>query len=102
VFHRKHSDGRTQFCAASLVEPGTFSLESMPHQGFRGLTLFAVLPGPVEPLRTLDALLDTAGALAQTLDGTLQDSDGLPLTLERVAELHEEVARFEALGSDRP
>jgi cell division protein ZipA len=97
VFHRKHSDGRTQFCAASLVEPGTFSLASMPHQEFRGLTLFAVLPGPVEPLQTLDALIETAGALAQTLDGTLQDSDGLPLTVQRAEALRAQVARLQSL-----
>ncbi len=26
VFHRKHSDGRSLFCVASLIEPGTFDL----------------------------------------------------------------------------
>ena len=28
VFHRKHSDGRSIFCVASLVEPGTFDVAS--------------------------------------------------------------------------
>jgi FtsZ-interacting cell division protein ZipA len=96
VFHRKHSDGRTQFYAASLVEPGTFSLASMPHEEFRGVTLYAVLPGPVEPLRTLDALIETAGALAQALDGSLLDSAGLPLTMRRAEALREDVARFQS------
>jgi cell division protein ZipA len=96
VFHRKHSDGRTQFYAASLVEPGTFSLASMPHQEFRGLTLYAILPGPVEPLQTLDALIETAGALAQTLDGSLLDSAGLPLTVQSAEALREDIARFQS------
>ena len=97
VFHRKHSDGRTLFCAASLVEPGVFNLAKMPQEEFRGLTLFAVLPGPLEPLQTLDALIETAGELAATLHGTLQDSHGAPLSMQRAEALREDVARFQAL-----
>jgi len=96
VFHRKHADGRTLFCAASLIEPGTFDIAQMPHEQYRGLTLFAVLPGPAVPLQTLDALIETAGQLAEVLQGTLQDSKGMPLSLQRAVELRDEVARFQA------
>lgn len=97
VFHRKHSDGRTLFCAASLVEPGVFNLAKMPQEEFRGLTLFAVLPGPLEPLQTLDAVIETAGELAATLHGTIQDSHGAPLSMQKAEALREDVARFQAL-----
>ena len=97
VFHRKHSDGRTLFCAASLVEPGVFNLAKMPQEEFRGLTLFAVLPGPLPPLQTLDAVIETAGELAATLHGTLQDSHGAPLSMQSAEALREDVARFQAL-----
>jgi cell division protein ZipA len=97
VFHRKHSDGRTLFCAASLVEPGVFNLAKMPQEEFRGLTLFAVLPGPLPPLQTLDAVIETAGELAAALHGTLQDSHGAPLSMQRAEALREDVARFQAL-----
>jgi cell division protein ZipA len=96
VFHRKHSDGRTLFCAASLVEPGVFNLARMPQEEFRGLTLFAVLPGPLPPLHTLDAVIETAGELAAALHGTLQDSHGAPLSMQRAEALREDVARFQA------
>lgn len=96
VFHRKHTDGRTLFCAASLVEPGTFDIAQMPHEQYRGLTLFAVLPGPAVPLQTLDALIETAGQLAEALHGTVQDSKGMPMSLQRALALREEVARFQA------
>jgi cell division protein ZipA len=96
VFHRKHSDGRTLFCAASLVEPGVFNLANMPQEEFRGLTLFAVLPGPLPPLQTLDAVVETAGELAAALHGTLQDSHGAPLSMQRAEALREDVARFQA------
>ena len=97
VFHRKHSDGRTLFCAASLVEPGTFNLATMPDEQFRGLTLFAVLPGPIEPLQTVDALIESAGQLAQSLRGTVQDAAGLPFSEHRAAALREDIERFQAL-----
>jgi FtsZ-interacting cell division protein ZipA len=97
VFHRKHSDGRTLFCAASLVEPGTFDIARMAEEEFRGLTLFAVLPGPAEPLQTLDSLVATAHELAQALQGEVQDAKGMPLSAERAAALREDVARFQSL-----
>jgi cell division protein ZipA len=96
VFHRKHVDGRTLFCVASLVEPGTFDLPKMPEQEFRGLTLFAVLPGPLDAMQSVDMLVTTAGELAATLHGVVQDSQGAPLTAERALELRDEVARFQA------
>jgi cell division protein ZipA len=99
VFHRKHSDGRTLFCAASLVEPGVFNLAKMPQEQYRGLTLFAVLPGPLPPLQTLDAVIETAGELAAALQGTIQDAHGAPLSMQGAEALREDVARFQALLS---
>jgi FtsZ-interacting cell division protein ZipA len=96
VFHRRHVDGRSLFCVASLIEPGTFDVASMSTEEFRGITLFAVLPGPVEPLLTVDELLGAARGLAQELAGMVQDSKGLPLSPQRAAALRDDVARFQA------
>lgn len=94
VFHRKHADGRSLFCVASLIEPGTFDLAEMAGQEFRGITLFAVLPGPLPPLDALDALFGTARSLAEELSGMVQDSSGMPLSPQRAAALREDIARF--------
>jgi FtsZ-interacting cell division protein ZipA len=96
VFHRRHSDGRSLFCVASLIEPGTFDVARMSSEEFRGITLFAVLPGPVEPLLTVDELLGAARGLAQELAGMVQDSKGMPLSPQRAAALRDDVARFQA------
>lgn len=96
VYHRKHSDGRSIFCVASLVEPGTFDMARMTEEEFRGVTLFAVLPGPLEPLQTVDALLAAARDLARELSGTVQDAKGVPLSPQRALALREDVARFQA------
>ncbi len=96
VFHRKHTDGRSLFFVASLVEPGTFDDALMPEQEFRGITLFAVLPGPAEAVQTFDALLATARGLAEGLTGMVQDSKGQPLSPQRAAGMRDEVAHFQA------
>jgi cell division protein ZipA len=96
VFHRRHVDGRSLFCVASMVEPGTFDVASMSSEEFRGVTLFAVLPGPVEPLLTVDELLGAARGLAQELAGMVQDSNGMPLSPQRAGALRDDVARFQA------
>ncbi len=96
VYHRKHADGRSIFCVASLIEPGTFDAPRMPAEEFRGVSMFAVLPGPAEPLQTVDALLMTARELARDLSGTIQDSKGVPFSPQRIATLREDVAQFQA------
>ncbi len=96
VFHRKHADGRSLFCVASLIEPGTFDLAAMADQEFRGVTLFAVLPGPIATPGTVDELLGTARGLAEELSGMVQDAKGIPLSPQRAAAMREDAVRFQA------
>jgi cell division protein ZipA len=96
VFHRRHVDGRSLFCVASLIEPGTFDVARMAAEEFKGITLFAVLPGPLEPLLAMDELLAAARGLAQELSGMVQDGKGMPLSPQRASALREDVARFQA------
>jgi len=96
VFHRRHVDGRSLFCVASLVEPGTFDVAQMPTQEFKGVTLFAVLPGPVEPLLTFDEMLSAARGLAGELPGMVQDAKGVALSPQGLAALRDDIAHFQA------
>jgi FtsZ-interacting cell division protein ZipA len=96
IFHYRHTDGRTLFCGASLVDPGTFDVATMLEEEFGGLALFAVLPGPADPRRTVETLIATAENLADTLQGTVEDSQGAPLSPQRADALREDVARFHA------
>jgi cell division protein ZipA len=96
VFHRKHADGRSLFCVASLIEPGTFDVAEMADQEYRGVTLFAVLPGPIQPVETMDEMLGTARGLAEELSGMVQDAKGMPLSPQRAAALREDIVRFQA------
>jgi cell division protein ZipA len=97
VYHRKHADGQSIFYVASLIEPGTFDASHMAEEDFRGVSMFAVLPGPIEPLQAVDALLATARELARELSGTVQDAKGMPFSPQRIATLREDVARFQSV-----
>lgn len=95
IFHRLDDAGRPLVSLASLKEPGTFDPATMPGAQFRGIALFAVMPGPLPGVRAFDELIVTARALAATLGGQLQDERGAPLSLQRIGQLREEAAEFE-------
>ena len=92
IFHKPGPDSRAVLSAASLTKPGTFSPDTMDVQRFGGLSLFAVLPGPLSPLATFDELHTTARALNDRLRGALQDERGEPLTPMRSASLRESLS----------
>ncbi len=87
VFHLPMPDGRVVFSAASLTKPGTFDLATMDAQRFSGLSLFAVLPGPLPEALTLEEIVNVGRMLAQRLGGELRDHRGERLTTQRLAEI---------------
>ena len=99
VFHRLHESGEPVFSLASLKEPGTFDPATMDGLSYRGVAMFAVLPGPLAPTQALEHLLEAARAIAERLGGILQDDRGAALSVARIEQLRAEVA---ALGRSRP
>jgi cell division protein ZipA len=95
VFHRLHADGEPVFSLASLKEPGTFDPATMDGASYRGIAMFAVLPGPIEPGQAFDDLIDAARAIADRLGGVVQDDRGAALSVARVEQLRAEVAAYE-------
>lgn len=97
IFHRYDGsdESRTVFSAASLVEPGSFDLQNIKGQEIPGISLFLVLPGPVECVEAFDLMLAAARALTQTLDGELLDESGSTLSIQRERYLREEIIQFQ-------
>ncbi len=97
IFHRYdgNDESRTVFSAASLVEPGSFDLQNIKGQKIPGISLFLVLPGPVECVEAFDLMLAAARALTQTLDGELLDESGSTLSIQRERYLREEIIQFQ-------
>jgi cell division protein ZipA len=97
IFHRYEGsdEDNTIFSAASLVEPGSFDLSNIKEQQLPGISLFLILPGPIEGAEAFDLMMSTARALAQTLDGELLDESGSTLSIQRERYLREEIIQFE-------
>ncbi len=97
IFHRVDGDDdeSTIFSAASLVEPGSFDLANIKEQEIPGISLFLVLPGPIEGAEAFDMMMETARTLTQSLDGELLDESGSTLSIQRERYLREEIVQFE-------
>lgn len=83
------------FSAASLVEPGTFDMTTIREQEIPGISLFMVLPGPIEGAQSFDLMIAAARALTQSLDAELLDESGSTLSIQRERYLREEIIQFE-------
>ena len=101
IFHRYdgNDESRTIFSAASLVEPGSFDLANIKDQQIPGISLFLVLPGPVESVEGFDLMMAAARALSQSLDGELLDESGSTLSIQRERYLREEIIQFQHSNS---
>ena len=97
IFHRHdgNDEGKVIFSAASLVEPGSFDLTNIKDQEIPGISLFMVLPGPVEGADGFDLMMSAARALSQSLNAELLDETGSTLSIQRERYLREEIIQFE-------
>lgn len=97
IFHRYDGsdESRTIFSAASLVEPGSFDLQNIKGQEIPGISLFMVLPGPVESTAAFDSMMAAARTLTQSLNGELLDESGSTLSIQRERYLREEIIQFQ-------
>lgn len=98
IFHcHQNNDGidELQFSLSNAFQPGTFDLENMSKESFKGVTLFMEMPGPSKPSATLEKLLSTAKALASALDGDLLDDQRSVLTSQSIEHLRQRVQDFE-------
>ncbi len=97
IFHRH--DGTDEsgvvFSIASLVEPGSFDLENIKEQQIPGISLFMVLPGPIDGAKAFDLMMEAARTLAQSLNAELLDESGSTLSIQRERYLREEIIQYQ-------
>ena len=97
IFHRYdgNDEEKTVFSAASLVEPGSFDLANIKDQEIPGISLFLVLPGPIDGIEAFDMMMAAARAIAQTLDAELLDESGSTLSIQRERYMREEIIQYQ-------
>lgn len=97
IFHRVEGtdDESIVFSVASLVEPGTFDLANIREQELPGVSMFMVLPGPKDGAEAFDEMMETARALADSLNGELLDEAGSTMSVQRERFLREEIIQYQ-------
>lgn len=97
IFHRYEGNDESQtiFSVASLVEPGSFDLQNIKGQEIPGISIFMVLPGPIECVDAFDLMVSSARALSQALNGELLDETGSTFSIQRERYLREEIIQFQ-------
>ena len=97
IFHSYDgaSEDRVIFSAASLVEPGSFDIANIKDQEIPGISLFMVLPGPVDGAGAFDSMMAAARTLAHSLDADLLDESGSTMSIQRERYLREEIIQYQ-------
>lgn len=97
IYHRYEGadENKIIFSAASLVEPGTFDMKNIRDQEIPGISLFMILPGPVDGAEAFDLMMTAARALTQSLNAELLDESGSTLSIQRERYLREEIIQFQ-------
>lgn len=93
--HDGSDESRSIFSAASLVEPGSFDLTNIKNQLIPGISLFLVLPGPIDSIEAFEMMMIASRTLAQSLGGELLDESGSTLSIQRERYMREEIIQFQ-------
>ncbi len=95
IYHRKH-DGKRVFSVASLLKPGYLIPEEADGFSTLALSVFMLLPGPLEPSASFDNMLQTAQRLAGHLQAQVCDAQRKPLGASGIEALRNEVQAWAA------
>jgi len=97
IYHRHDGNDESKiiFSVASLVEPGSFDLTNLKAQEIPGISLFMILPGPMDGAEAFDLMMIAARALSQSLNGDLLDESGSTLSIQRERYMREEIVQFQ-------
>jgi cell division protein ZipA len=70
-------------------------MTNIKEQELPGISLFLILPGPLEGAEAFDMMMEAARAVAKGLDGELLDESGSTLSIQRERYMREEIIQFE-------
>ncbi len=96
IFHYppEESSHESEFCVASLIEPGSFDLANLKDSTLPGMSFFMVLPGAGDPITRFDRMVEVARTLTQSLDAELFDERGSSWSIQRERYVREEIIEY--------
>jgi cell division protein ZipA len=97
IFHRYEGEDERKviFSAASLVEPGSFDLANLKTQRIPGISLFMVLPGPLDGAQAYDLMVAAGRAMTKSLNAELLDESGSTFSIQRERYIREEIIQYQ-------
>ncbi len=78
IFHRFKSAqniGEKYFSVANAFNPGTFDIDTMSENVFKGITFFMTIPSSVEPEVAYKTMVETIRALKTEFNGQIKDGN---------------------------
>lgn len=96
IFHYLPQGSKhTLFSVASVLEPGSFDMQSLHELATPGVTLFCQLPGPLKSFESFETMLGCARKLAARLHGRVCDEKRNPLTNQAIGHYRDRIEAFE-------
>lgn len=83
------------FSMANAQRPGTFDVNTVDQQDFKGFTFFMELPGPSHPLNVLNKMLATVESMSRMLGAEMKDEHRSVLTPQTMEHLRERIREYE-------
>lgn len=95
IFHRQFNDNLDAplYSVLSLINPGTFDMESMAYDTFPGIVLLMTLSHRSSQLMSFEKMLTTARQLTVSLGGELCDGSRKPLTAQMMSHIREKIQK---------
>ncbi|MEH6556610.1 MAG: cell division protein ZipA [Oceanicoccus sp.] len=98
IFHRHeqaNGKGAVQFSMANSVEPGYFDLDTIDDFTTPGVCFFMSVPGPSEPIKAFEYMVETAQCLVTNLGGEMLDDSRSAMTNQTLEHCRQRLQDFE-------
>lgn len=97
IFHRyDENEDNSLFCVANAMNPGHFSIKTMPAERFQALCLIMSLPNASSDVKaTFDEMVNLAGEIAESCDAIVLDDQKVELTVQTVGLYKEHIAEYQ-------
>ncbi|MCO7226830.1 cell division protein ZipA [Pleionea sp. CnH1-48] len=97
IFHYNRTITDSQhkwFSVANAMNPGTFDLNIMENEQFKGLTFFMTLPGPFEPTQAYSKMVEVVRSIQESVGGQIIDGSRSVFTEQTFQHELEKIKEF--------
>ncbi len=94
-FESHRENAKPVFRVANLVNPGTFDADNIEEFTTPGVSMFMLLPAPIDNMRAFEQMLTVARGIARTFQGRLLDSARQELTQRSIEQARRGIREFE-------